>query len=194
ILSVKGFLVAGYNTTTDISSYIFILFNKFLKAVRKLREKHNCVFDKNINKTIKLLQSNLGLIKKLEYTTAVIFKTLRMFFITFKYKGQMYFVKNQVFSLLVYLIYYDFKYFDDFKVFKLKRFIKADLSFLRNGYRLFKKSLRACLGQALTINEIKIILLIIVRYFNFELKGHKFNTALLFIYTNLNITLNTHAF
>jgi len=63
----------------DVAKYVFMLLQAFPETLEKLREEHDRVFDKDYEKTLSMLRENPGSIKDLEYTTAVIQETLRMF-------------------------------------------------------------------------------------------------------------------
>ena len=56
-----------------------MLLGAFPDALEKLRQEHDRVFNKDFDKTLDLLHENSGLIKDLDYTTAVIEETLRLF-------------------------------------------------------------------------------------------------------------------
>ncbi len=60
-----------------------MLLGAFPEALKKLREEHDRVFGRDLDGTVKMLQERPSLIKELEYTTAVISETLRMFPIGF---------------------------------------------------------------------------------------------------------------
>ena len=60
-----------------------MLLGAFPEALKKLREEHDRVFDSDFDRTVKMLQERPGLLNELEYTTAVINETLRMFPIGF---------------------------------------------------------------------------------------------------------------
>jgi cytochrome P450 len=56
-----------------------MLLQAFPETLKRLREEHDTVFHKDQEKTVALLRENPGLLKDLNYTTAVIQETLRMF-------------------------------------------------------------------------------------------------------------------
>ena len=56
-----------------------MILSAFPEILEKLREEHDRVFDKDYEVTLRLLHENPGLVKDLEYTTAVVHETLRMF-------------------------------------------------------------------------------------------------------------------
>ncbi|KAL2131359.1 hypothetical protein VTI74DRAFT_5194 [Chaetomium olivicolor] len=204
--NAKGFLVAGYGTTTDTSSYIFMLLWAFPDALRKLREEHDRVFDKDFEETLRLLREEPGRTRDLHYTTAAIQETLRLFPIgvvcrnpppgmtSFEYEGRTYPVRNHQFAVLGHSIHYDPEVFDDPKEFRPERFLTPDPTFPRSGYRPFERGLRSCMGQTLAMEEMKIVLLMLARWFDFELMHHNPVAEPRVGHTNLDTILGDHAF
>ncbi|KAL7786304.1 cytochrome P450 [Trichoderma ceciliae] len=203
--NVNGLLAAGYGTTADTSSYVLMLLGAFPDKLQKLREEHDRVFDKDHDKTVEMLREQPGLIKDLAYTTAVINETLRMFPIgfsirsspsditTMEYKGRSYPTKGLVVTLSSHTMHYDPKYFDDPKSFKPERFLSAEPGFPRNAYRPFERGLRSCLGQALAMDEMKMMLVMVARWFDFELKDHHPADKPKYSFTDLDTKLGMHA-
>lgn len=59
--------------------YAFMLLSVFPQKLRKVREEHDRVFDKDHGKTFEMLEQDVSRLKDLEYTAAVINETLRLF-------------------------------------------------------------------------------------------------------------------
>ncbi|KAK3356562.1 cytochrome P450 [Lasiosphaeria hispida] len=190
----KGFLAAGYGTTADTSSYMFMLLAAFPNVLRKLREEHDRVFDKDFQRTQALLHHNPALIKDLDYTTAVIHETLRMFSIgmlvrqppvdltKIEYKGKTYPVKDHIFGVAAHAIHYDPAVFDDVKNFKPERFLANE------------RGLRSCIGQNIAMDEMKVILITIARWFDFELRDHQPAQVPRLSHTDLDTKIGIHAY
>ncbi|GFP56561.1 cytochrome P450 monooxygenase ptmJ [Trichoderma asperellum] len=203
--NAKGLLLAGFGTTADTSTYILMLLSAFPEALQKLREEHDRVFDKDHDKTVQMLQEQPGLIRSLPYTTAVINETLRMFnaglsirvgpstMPTMEYKGRSYPLKDQVVAISQHAMHCDSKYFDEPKLFKPDRFMSEEPSFPRNAYRPFEKGLRSCLGQPLAMDEMKIMLVMVARSFDFELRDHNPSDKPKYSFTDLDTKLGDHA-
>ncbi|KAH8680807.1 cytochrome P450 [Xylariales sp. PMI_506] len=204
--NVNGSLVAGYGTTTDTSNYIFMLLAVFPDALKKLRAEHDRVFDKDFAKTVTMLRENPSLLKELKYTTAVINETLRMFPIgmgireppvgmtTFEHDGRAYPTKGHKFALGSHNMHYNEKYFPEPKKFNPDRFMVEEPTFPRNAYRPFERGVRSCLGQALAMDEMKIMLLLIIRWFNFELRDQGVIEKPVLGFTDLHSKLGRHAY
>lgn len=56
----------------------------------------------------------------------------------------------------------------------------------RNAFRTFSRGARACLGQTLAIDELRVILLLVIRDYNFECAGLKPNPKPRASYTTLD--------
>ncbi|KAL7926879.1 cytochrome P450 [Trichoderma austrokoningii] len=203
--NVNGLLAAGYGTTSDASTYILMLLGVFPDALQKLREEHDRIFDKDHDKTVQMLQEQPGLINNLAYTTAVVNETLRLFTVgfsvrsappsmpTMEYKGRSYPLKGHIVSISQQTMHYSPKYFDEPTQFKPERFLSAEPSFPRNAYRPFEKGLRSCLGQPLAMDEMKILLVMVARSFDFELRDHNPSDKPRYSYTDLDTKLGDHA-
>ncbi|GAB1318486.1 Cytochrome P450 monooxygenase [Madurella fahalii] len=204
--NAKGFLVAGYGTTTDASSYVFMLLGAFPEVLRKLREEHDRMFDKDFDKTLELLRQDPGRIKGLDYTTAVIYETMRFFPVgmvcrspppgmtSFEYNGKHYPLRDHQIAIVSYIMHYDSNNFDEPKEFKPERFLGADAAHSRNAFRPFERGLRSCMGQTLAMDEMKVLLLMTVRWFDFELRDHNPVKEPRLGHTKLDTILGDHAF
>ncbi|KAK1254913.1 hypothetical protein MKX08_008908 [Trichoderma sp. CBMAI-0020] len=203
--NVNGLLAAGYGTTSDASAYILMLLSVFPDALQKLREEHDRVFDKDHDKTVQMLQEQPGLINNLAYTTAVVNETLRLFTVgfsiraappsmpTMEYKGRSYPLKGHLVSISQQTMHYNPKFFDEPTLFKPERFMSAEPSFPRNAYRPFEKGLRSCIGKPLAMDEMKIFLVMVARWFDFELREHNPSDKPKYSYTDLDMKLGDHA-
>lgn len=112
---------------------------------------------------------------------------------TMEYKGRSYPLKDHLVSISQQTMHYNPKYFDEPTLFKPERFISAEPSFPRNAYRPFEKGLRSCLGQPLAMDEMKILLVMVARWFDFELREHNPSDKPKYSYTDLDTKLGDHA-
>jgi cytochrome P450 len=60
-----------------------MLLSKSPKVLAKLREEHTCIFHSSFVKTIEMVEAKPSKLDELDYTTAVIRETLRLFPIGF---------------------------------------------------------------------------------------------------------------
>ncbi|KAK1753239.1 cytochrome P450 [Echria macrotheca] len=202
----KGFLAAGYGTTTDTSSYIMMLLSAFPSALQTLREEHNRIFPPDLPATLQSLSSNPSLTTDLPYTTAVIQETLRLFPIgmvvrspppgltSFQHNGVTYPVKpTHYFGIMAYATHYDPSLFPSPSTFRPERFL-TEKEIPRTAYRPFERGLRSCIGQNLAMDEMRIALVVLARYFDFELCGHNPVPTQRLGHTDLDTKLGDHAF
>jgi cytochrome P450 len=102
-------------------------------------------------------------------------------------------MKDRLVTISQQTMHYDPKYFDEPKVFKPERFLSAEPGFPRNAYRPFERGLRSCIGQSLAMDEMKIMLVLVARCFDFELQDHNPVDEPKFLFTDLDTKLGVHA-
>jgi cytochrome P450 len=56
-----------------------MMLSVFPKALNKLRDEHDRIFGPDFDRTVEQLRNDPGLLNQLEFTTAFIHETLRMF-------------------------------------------------------------------------------------------------------------------
>ncbi|KFA70389.1 hypothetical protein S40285_07806 [Stachybotrys chlorohalonatus IBT 40285] len=205
----KGFIAAGFGTTTDTSTYVWALLSAFPEVLEKVRAEHDRVLDKDFDRTIEMLHETPALLNSLEYTTAVVQETLRLFPVgmgvreappnvtSIDYKGTKYpLEKKQMLAVVGHTLHYSADVFEDPKLFQPERFLNPDKPVPRNGYRPFERGVRACLGQTLAMDEMKTSLVLLARWFDFELVDHKpvAESESIFGHTDLDTKLGIHAY
>lgn len=89
-------------------------------------------------------------------------------------------------------MHHDPRYFDEPKLFKPERFL-AEPSWPHHAYRPFEKGLRSCIGQPLAMDEMKIMLVMVARSFDFELRDHNPAEKPKYSFTDLDTKLGKHA-
>jgi cytochrome P450 len=164
-----------------------MLISKHPGALQKLRDEHTRVFHADYNETIKLLQNSPAKLNDLEYTTAVIKETLRLFpagfsvreaepGATISYNNTTYPISGSAGVNLAivntpHTVHYDSKFFPNPASFQPERWLQPDHEIPRSYFRTFGRGPRACLGQNLAQDELRIILLCTVRDFEFHMVG-----------------------
>ncbi|KAL2161055.1 hypothetical protein VTH06DRAFT_8768 [Thermothelomyces fergusii] len=222
--NVKGFIIAGYGTTTDTTSYMLMLLSAFPDTLRKLREEHDRVFSKDLDETFRLLRDEPNRVNELHYTTAVINETLRLYppgmvirqppaeMTSFEYKGKTYPVrKGHIFAVMGYSIHYNPEVFEEPKAFRPERFLAPTTtttttvsttssssdgsdSVPRSAFRPFERGLRSCMGQNLAMGELRVALVALARGMDFALREHAPAAAPRLRHTDLDTVLGKHAF
>lgn len=113
---------------------------------------------------------------------------------SFEYKGKTYPIRNHLIAVLSYAVHWDPEVFDEPNEFRPERFLEPDPAFPRSAYRPFERGLRACIGQTLAMDEMRISLLMLARWFDFELRDHNPAARPRARHTNLDTILGDHAF
>jgi len=190
-----------------------MLLSKNPDAVKKLREEHDRVFHLDFEETLTILDEYPYKLNELEYTTAVIKETLRLFPIgfglrqadeeyvalasvknwtadvhssTLTYNDQTFPIGNNLAVTALPLgLHYDPEVYPDPSKFEPERFL-GDNPMPRNAFRTFSRGARACLGQNLAIEMLRVILLLTVRDYDFECAGLKPNATPRASYTTLD--------
>lgn len=198
-------VAAGFGTTTDTSSYVLMLLSAFPTVLSRLRAEHTRIFPASLESTLSMLRDNPSLLKDLPYTTAVIQETLRLFPVgmvvrappkgmtSFELNGRTYPVRNHYFGIMCYSSHYDPSVFPNPSDFQPERFLGEELDFPRNAYRPFERGLRSCIGQNLAMDEMRIALVALVRFFDFELRGHNPVAVPRLAHTDMDVKLGDHA-
>lgn len=205
--SIKTLFLAGSGTTSDTLCFAFMLLSTHPDVVSKLRDEHARVFATDIETTHALLQAEPQRLKKLDYTTCVIKETLRIYpigntarapespgagFIT--YKGRQYPTNAKT---LICPVQHTWQMsadiYPDPDSFNPDRFLDMD----KTGtiaWRPFERGNRACIGQALAMEEMKTILLYTVQFFDLECYGLKPNKAPRVPWTKMDTVFGDRAF
>lgn len=99
--------------------------------------------------------------------------------------------------LATHAMHHDAAYFPEPKKFMPERHLTGNASepsYPRNAYRPFERGLRACIGQNLAMDEMKIALLLMVRWFDFEMVGHEPSQEPKLGHSDLDTLLGIQAF
>ncbi|KAI5459234.1 cytochrome P450 [Mariannaea sp. PMI_226] len=197
LTNIKGLLLGGHGTTTDSLCYLFMLLSKSPHIAEKMRQEHNEQFDPDFQKTMDLIVASPEKLQSIPYTEAVIKETLRLFPVgfgvkeaapggTLMYNGQHYPIDNsQMICVNGHAIHYNERHFPNPTEFAPERWLGPE-EIPRSNFRTFSRGPRACLGQNLAMNELKIILIMTMRDYTFECVGLKPNAEAKITHTNLD--------
>jgi cytochrome P450 len=153
-----------------------MLLSKNPDVVQKLREEHSRVFDPSFDRTLAILRENPHKLNELDYTTSVIKETLRLFPVGFGIRvsppgstlslhGTTYAIDNDLCIVpLWHHMHYNPSIFPSPAEFKPERFMDPN-EVPRAAFRTFSRGPRACAGQDLAVDELRIILLMTMRDF-----------------------------
>jgi hypothetical protein len=110
-----------------------------------------------------------------------------------EYQGKAYPTRGQMIIPSTHTIQYDPKVFQCPAIFNPERFIDPK-SVPLNAWRPFERGPRACMGRELAMQELRIILLLTVRSFEFGCVGMQPRTTPRVSYTDLDLRLGDLAF
>ncbi|KAF2730215.1 cytochrome P450 [Polyplosphaeria fusca] len=204
ITQIKTLLLAGSGTTTDTLCFTYMFLSVHQDIVEKLREEHNRVFCPGVDASYRMLQDNPSKINDLPYTTNVIKETLRFYpvgntarappapggFIT--YEGRQYPTTGHMVCPVQHTMHLDPEIFPNPQKYDPDRYDRDESP--RHAWRPFERGPRACLGQVLAMDEMKAVLLLTVRDFDFKCADLKPNKTPRVEWTNLDLTFGDRAF
>ncbi|KAI8964798.1 cytochrome P450 [Daldinia sp. FL1419] len=196
VTNVKALLFAGMGTTVDTLCFAYMLLSKHPEVVQRMLEEQEAVFGKDLGVILENLKESPIKLNQLEYTTGVIKEAMRLFPVGFgikeapaggtvSYQGREYPVDG---GLLIipswHTMHFDSRYFPEPNTFRPERFLGEGVP--RGWFRSFSRGPRACIGQDLALDIMRVILLLTVRDFHFELFGLKPNPKPKAPYTDLD--------
>lgn len=189
---VKLFLFSGHDTTSSTVCYLFYILATQPAVLARLRAEHNSVLGPLISETAVLVQSNSFLLNQLPFTSAVIKETLRLYpavsstragepgFCVTDNQGRRY----PTDGLLVWAnpqpIHRDPKYWHQPDDFIPERWLVASddpLHPVKGAWRPFEHGPRNCIGQELAMIEMKVIIILTTRRFDFKLAYEEVDSA-----------------
>ncbi|KAF2823462.1 cytochrome P450 [Ophiobolus disseminans] len=175
-------LFAGHDTTAATLCYCYHILQKHPAELTKVRQEMDSVFGAGLSAGEQLKQ-NPYLVNQLEYTLAVIKEILRLwpaasgarigrkgFFIKHPTTGDMIDTDGIMIWNVSMAMQRDQRIWgDDADIFKPERFLPANADKLPpNAWRPFEKGPRNCIGQELSLIEMKVMLAMTLREFEFK--------------------------
>lgn len=201
VTQVKTLIIAGTGTTSDTICFASMLLSTHPEIVQKLREEHDRVFTPGTEATYKMLCAEPYKLNELKYTANVIKEVLRFYPIgntaregldTITFEGRELPTKGLMINPVQFTMHMNPKIFPNPTAFDPDRFARED--FPRHAWRPFERGPRACLGQPLAMDELKTILLLITRDFDFTCADLKPNKTPRVEWTDLDLTFGDRAF
>ncbi|OAX77911.1 hypothetical protein ACJ72_07785 [Emergomyces africanus] len=195
VSNIKSFLAAGHETTAYTLGYVFMLLSKYPDVVKRAREEHDKVFSPDFNRTVEMIRSNPEKLYDLQYTTGIIKETLRLFPIgsvarargegmNIMYNGKVLPVTNQLIMICNLIMHYNPDIFPSPSEFQPERFLTQTIP--KDAWRPFERGPRGCIGQDLAMMEMRMVILMLLRSFDFEALGANPRKNAMASYTTLD--------
>ncbi|TEA18308.1 Cytochrome P450 monooxygenase aflN [Colletotrichum sidae] len=185
---MRFLLLAGYDTTGSTITYVLHVLSQHPEMLAKVRAEHDEVLGQDVSRAAQQLKENPHLVNRVPYTTAVIKETLRMYpptstlrngkpgFDLYDRDGSGSGVKYPTEGCIVFGnhhgLHHNPRYWKEPEAFIPERFLVGpeDPSGLhppQDAWRPFEKGPRACMGSELAMVEIKAVIMLVAREFDF---------------------------
>ena len=184
ISQIKQFLFSGHDTTSSTVCYIFYLLSSNEAILRRIRNEHTHVFGSELAERIRRLEEEPHLLNQLPYSVAVLKETMRLFPVASSLRGGEpgFFVRDA-----------DGRSFptDGFLVWAVSQPLHRDPSYwprpddflpdrwlvgpgdplypVKGAWRPFEYGPRNCIGQELTMIEMKMAMILVLQMFDVEI-------------------------
>ncbi len=180
---IKLFLFSGHDTTSSAICFHLYLISKHESVLARLRAEHDSVFTTDTGRTASLISSSPHLLSQLPFTTAIIKESLRLFpTVTISREGERGFhVTDQAghrFPTEGFLVFpnihtpqHDPAFWPQADAFLPDRWLvgpEDPLYPVKGAWRAFEHGPRACIGQELAMLEMKTVLVMVARTFDFR--------------------------
>ncbi|KAF3356761.1 Ribosome biogenesis protein ytm1 [Verticillium dahliae VDG1] len=153
VTNLKALLLGGHGTTTDTFTFAAMLLSVHPEAMARLRREHDEVFAPGLDATVALIEKDPKRTNRLEYTNA----------------GRAYPVEGVMVVPCAHTSHMDASLWGDPKVFRPERFLGEEgAATHRYAWRAFERGPRACIAQDLAMDELRVMLLLTARWFDFE--------------------------
>lgn len=203
LMQLRTIVVGGTGTTTDTTCFTYMLLSAYPEVVQKLREEHDRVFAPGIDASYDVLCAEPYKLNSLEYTTNVVKEVLRLYPVGctarreqsegfIPYDGRQFTTKGLLVLPVQHTMHMNPEIFPNSREFDPERFARED--FPRHAWRPFERGPRACLGQPLAMDELKIMLLLTIREFDFACVGLKPNKTPRVPWTDMDLLFGDRAF
>ena len=182
ICQLKGLILAGHGTTANTLCFTYYLLSCNPSTLRRIREEHDTVLGVDIEQTSATILREPHLLNQLPYTLAVIKEALRLYpadsssrrgeiGISLTQDGQQYPTEGCQVWTLIQAIHRDARYWPQEDTFIPERWLcsKDDPLYpIKGAWRPFEFGPRNCIGQELSLLEMKLALVMTIRKFDFH--------------------------
>lgn len=182
ISQLKGIILAGHGTTANTLCFIYYLLHSNPSTLRRIRDEHDSVFGVDLEQTSSTLVEEPHRLNQLSYTLAVIKEALRLYpadsssrrgevGFSLNQDGQQYPTEGCDVWTLIQAIHRDARYWPQGDTFIPDRWLcgKDDPLYpIKGAWRAFEFGPRNCIGQELSLLEMKLALVMTIRKFDFS--------------------------
>lgn len=183
ISQVKMFLFSGHDTTSSTISYVIYLLSCHPPVLDRVRAEHDKVFGLDLDQTSSIVSDEPHLLNQLPFTIAVIKETLRIFppssstragepgFSVRSSDGLEYPTDGFMVWSSHDAIHHDPTCWPDPASFIPERWLAQSddpLYPIKGAWRPFELGPRNCIGQELTMKEVKIVMVMTLRRFSIK--------------------------
>jgi cytochrome P450 len=177
---MKTFIFAGSDTTSSTMAFSYLLLNQYPEELVKARAELDSVFGPDSRQTGELIKQNPNLVNSLQFISGVLKEVLRLYPPAMSvregkgkitYEGVEYDINGYMIFEDSHAIQRNADYFPSPDEFIPERWISGSDRFHdvpKDAYRPFEKGPRDCIGQQLAMLEMKIILALTLRDFDFQ--------------------------
>ena len=184
ISQIKQFLFSGHDTTSSTVCYIFYLLSTNEDILRRIRNEHTKIFGSELAERIRRLEEEPHLLNQLPYSVAVLKETMRLFPVGSSLRGGEpgFYVRDvdgrsfPTDGFLVWAVsqplHRDPSYWPQPDKFLPDRWLvgpENPLYPIKGAWRPFEYGPRNCIGQELTMIEMKIAKILVLQMFDIEI-------------------------
>jgi cytochrome P450 len=183
ISNMKAFTFAGHDTTSSTICYCYYYLSKNPDCLSRVLVEHNTFLgaDSSPAAVGEKLNQDPYLLNKLDYTSAVVREVLRLqppastvrmhqpsFILRDPETGEQLPTEHSILWANDVGIGRNPRYWTDPHTFNPDRFLNPDARFNKDAWIPFSKGIRNCVGQDLAMIEVKVILVMTIRAFEFS--------------------------
>ncbi|KAF6791367.1 cytochrome p450 monooxygenase [Colletotrichum sojae] len=207
VINLKTLILGGHGTITDTFTFLTMLLSLYPDVMQRVREEHDAVFPADVLECAETLRTHPQKTNELEYTTAVIKETLRLFPVGFtarkaqpgqeflEWDGRQLPLRDHMLSISNFTTHFDPSIWGDPKVFRPERFLGEEgAAQHRFAWRPFERGPRACMGQDLAMDEMRVLLLLTARWFDYETIPENVSKVPRTNFTDLDLQVGDWAF
>lgn len=175
---IRLFLFAGHDTTTSVLVYVYHMLHKYPEVLSRMCEEHASIFGPDESTVATMLRKNYALINQTPYTLAVIKETMRLYSPAGAFReggpgvtlvneqGTQFPTDGCLVSLVHHAIHLNPRVWPRAQDFIPERWLVEpghELYPPNGAFRSFEQGPRNCIGQNLSLIELRVALLMTVR-------------------------------